>query len=94
MNTQERITSILQQALKPDYLEVIDESQLHAGHSGAREGGQTHYRVKIVAAAFRGLTRVACHRRINELLAAELQGGVHALALETRASELPPAMNP
>ncbi|MBV1703081.1 MAG: BolA family transcriptional regulator [Hyphomicrobiales bacterium] len=86
MNTQERITTILQQALKPDYLEVIDESQLHAGHSGSREGGQTHYRVKIATAAFQGQTRLACHRRIHELLAAELQDGVHALALETRAS--------
>jgi len=75
----------LRQALQPSSLAVIDESHLHAGHSGSREGGQTHFRVRIEAAAFAGLSRVAIHRTINGILADELQTGVHALAIDARA---------
>ena len=82
MNTAARITAALTQGLSPSVLEVIDESHQHAGHSGAREGGETHYRVRIAATAFHGKTRVACHRMVSALLAAELAGGVHALAIE------------
>jgi len=72
-------------ALAPQSLDVIDESHHHAGHSGWREGGETHFRVRIVADRFRGLSRVEVHRLINGLLTAELAGGVHALAIEARA---------
>lgn len=82
---QDRIAGKLRQGLSPSALEVLDESHQHAGHGGWREGGETHFRVKIAAAAFNGLSRVAQHRLVNGLLAAELQEGVHALALETRA---------
>lgn len=87
MNTAERITKILTDALAPQSLEVIDESHKHQGHSGWREGGETHYRVKISAAAFTGTTRLQRHRRINELLADELAAGVHALAIEAEAAD-------
>ena len=72
-------------AFSPALIEVIDESEQHYGHSGWREGGQTHYRVRIVSAAFAGMSRVAIHRAINAVLAEDLKGGVHALAIEARA---------
>jgi BolA protein len=62
---------------------VIDESHQHAGHSGAHAQGESHFRVKIMAEAFRGQSRVNQHRLVNQVLAAELKTRVHALALET-----------
>lgn len=85
MNTRERIEAKLREALAPESLEVIDESHLHAGHAGWRESGETHYRVVITAAAFAGRSRLERHRMINEPLAEELAGGVHALAIKAAA---------
>lgn len=68
--------------LEPLELEVIDESERHRGHGGWREGGETHYRIRIRARGLAGLNRVACHRRINALLAEEFATGLHALAIE------------
>lgn len=82
MNMRETIFARLSAGLAPTSLEVIDESHLHAGHAGARPGGETHFRVKVAAPVFAGLGRLACHRMVNALLAAELAGGVHALAIE------------
>jgi BolA family transcriptional regulator, general stress-responsive regulator len=76
----------LEAAFSPDFLEVIDESHQHHGHSGAREGGETHYRIKIKTPAFAGLSRLAMHRAINAVLADDLKGGVHALAIEASAA--------
>jgi BolA protein len=72
-------------AFAPQSLRVIDESHLHAGHAGHRPGGETHYRVHIVSDAFKGKSRVERHRMINAALAAELQAGVHALAIHASA---------
>ena len=85
MTMAERIETKLQAALRPASLQVIDESAQHAGHSGARPGGETHFRVVIVADAFSGLSRLEMHRRINQILTDELQERVHALAIEARA---------
>ncbi len=63
---------------------MVDESHLHKGHHAHRPEGNTHFRVRITAAAFAGKSRVATHRMINEALADELAGGVHALAIEAR----------
>ena len=82
MDMREKIHASLTKGLSPAHLEVIDESHQHAGHSGARPGGETHYRVKIGAQAFAGQSRVGCHRMVNGLLAAHLAAGVHALAIE------------
>ena len=87
MSVKDTITHKLETAFAPQRLEVIDESHLHAGHMGAREGGQTHYRVKMAAASLAGKSRVEQHRAINGVLAAELAGGVHALAIEARAAD-------
>jgi BolA protein len=81
---QERIVARLT-ALDPILLDVVDESHLHAGHAGAREGGGTHYRVRIVSAQFEHQSRVARHRLIYGLLTAEFTDGLHALALIAKA---------
>jgi BolA family transcriptional regulator, general stress-responsive regulator len=85
MTTRDIIAEKLTQAFAPDRLEVIDESHRHAGHAGARPGGQTHYSVHIVSQAFAGKSRLDRHRMVNATLASELQGGVHALAIRAAA---------
>jgi BolA family transcriptional regulator, general stress-responsive regulator len=82
---QQRIVARLTEALNPTLLEVVDESDRHAGHAGAREGVGTHYRVRVVSARFERSSRVERHRLIYDLLAAELADGLHALALVAKA---------
>ena len=85
MNVKDRMTEKLAQAFAPTFLEVTDDSHQHAGHSGARPGGQTHFTVRIISPAFAGQTRVQQHRAINAVLAEDLASGVHALAIEAKA---------
>ena len=66
-------------------LQIEDDSAKHAGHSGAREGGETHYSVLVVSERFAGLNRVARHRLVNDALGAEFANGLHALALTLKA---------
>jgi BolA family transcriptional regulator, general stress-responsive regulator len=82
---QERIVARLTAALDPILLDVVDESHLHAGHAGAREGGGTHYRVRVVSAKFDRRSRVERHRLVYGLLTAEFADGLHALALIAKA---------
>ena len=85
MRVADAITNKLTNTFRPQSLKVVDESHLHAGHAGSREGGQTHYRVYIVSDAFKGKSRIDRHRMINTTLADELAGGVHALAIHASA---------
>ena len=85
MSTRDRITEKLTAAFAPQRLDVVDESHQHAGHSGSRPAGETHYRVHIVSEAFVGKSRVERHRMVNNALASELAAGVHALAIHTAA---------
>ena len=85
MNMQERIAARLKEALDPELLDIVDESDRHAGHAGARPGGGTHYRVRIVSSRFAGMSRVARHRLVYDLLPGEFADGLHALALTTEA---------
>ena len=78
------IHETLQGRLAPERLEVIDESHLHAGHSGWRESGETHFRLDVVSAAFEGKSRVERHRLVNGLLDEAFKRGLHALALRAR----------
>ena len=87
MRVASTIEDKLREALSPTRLAVIDDSHLHVGHAGARPEGETHFRVEVVAPAFRGLSRVDRQRRINEILAAELQGPVHALSIRALTPE-------
>ena len=89
MDIKERIEAKLEAGLDPVRLEVEDESHLHAGHSGAREGGQTHYRISVASARFSGKGRVERHRMVYALLADEIAQGVHALALRTQTPDEP-----
>jgi BolA protein len=79
------ITEKLTEAFVPESLRVVDESHQHVGHAGYRPGGETHFRVYIVAHAFRGKSRIERHRMINATLAGELAGGIHALAIHAAA---------
>jgi BolA protein len=81
-----RITETLNETFMPSTLEVMDESDQHKSHAGAREGGESHFRIRISATAFAGLSRVDIHRAINQALAAELAGPVHALAIEAKSA--------
>jgi len=83
--TRQTITKKLTEAFTPESLDVTDESHLHEGHAGHRPGGETHFRVHIVSRAFEGKSRVDRHRMINQALADELDGRVHALALKAQA---------
>lgn len=82
---QERIVTQLTAALDPISLDVVDESDRHAGHAGAREGGGTHYRVSVVSARFERKSRVERHQLVYSLLTAEFADGLHALALVAKA---------
>lgn len=87
MRVQEAISRKLTETFAPQSLRVLDESRHHEGHAGHREGGETHFRIYIVADAFRGKSRIARHRMINETLAHELRSGVHALAIHAAAPD-------
>ena len=82
--TAEALRARLQELLQPSRLEVIDESQAHAGHAGANGLGYgTHFRVRIDSPLFAGRPRVARHRLVYDALRDFLDSGVHALAIET-----------
>jgi BolA family transcriptional regulator, general stress-responsive regulator len=83
----ETIRTKLEAAFAPARLEVVDESEKHRGHSGWREGGETHFRVVMQAAAFDGMTRVERSRAVHRVLAEELAERVHALALDLRGTD-------
>jgi BolA protein len=83
--TRDIIAEKLTRAFAPAELDVIDESHKHAGHAGARPGGETHFSVHIVSQSFLGKSRIERHRMVNAALARELQTGVHALAIRATA---------
>ena len=87
MRVAERIERKLTLAFQPTRLKVRDDSARHHGHAGARPGGQTHFQVEIVAAAFAGQSRVQRQRLVYQALAEELAGPVHALELKTLTPE-------
>ena len=82
--TAQALHQRLQELLQPSRLEVIDESQAHAGHAGANGTGfGTHFRVRIDSPQFAGKSRLSRHRLVYDALRDFLDGGVHALAIET-----------
>ncbi|MDH7798141.1 MULTISPECIES: BolA family protein [unclassified Beijerinckia] len=89
MTVKETMVAKLTAALAPVSLDVIDDSAKHAGHmlhpGGVEPRGETHFTVRVTAAAFAGKSRLQRHRLVNEALAQELNDGVHALAIEARA---------
>jgi BolA family transcriptional regulator, general stress-responsive regulator len=85
MSVAKAIEVKLSNSLTPEKITVIDESHHHAGHAGAREGGESHFRVQMVASKFEGMSRVDRQRQIYAILAEEMKFQIHALALELKA---------
>ncbi len=85
MSLEKAIREKLMIGLQPVRLDVINESEMHAGHRSSPGTGESHFRVLVVSEQFVGQSRVARHRMVNQLIAQELAGGVHALALSTFA---------
>lgn len=85
--TEEQIRLALVAALQPQALEVIDDSHLHVGHAGAREG--RHFTVRVTSARFNGLTRVARHRLVYSALHGLIAQGIHAIAIDARSPDEP-----
>ena len=77
----DRIENKLIKEFAPSDLEVIDESELHAGHSGAKPGGETHFRVRMTSKSFVGMSRIDRQRAVHKALKDELEERVHALSL-------------
>ena len=82
----ERMRELLTAALAPQSLEVTDDSHKHAGHAGAR-GGQGHFSVEIVSAAFAGKLPLARHRLVYAALGEMMQTDIHALAIRAQAPD-------
>jgi len=81
--TAAAVEAALREALQPLQLQVQDDSHLHAGHAGAREG--RHFSVRITSARFTGCSRVARHRLVYDALRSLMPAGIHALAIEAHA---------
>ena len=79
----DQIDARLREQLSPSRLEITDDSHLHAGHAGAREGA--HFRVAVTSERFVGLTRVARHRLVYHALGELMKQGIHALAIDAKA---------
>ena len=87
MSVADAIRRKLTERFAPIRLEVEDQSHRHVGHAGAQPGGETHFAVTLVSAAFTGQSRVARQRLVYQTLAAELATRVHALSLTTLAPD-------
>ncbi len=85
MSIEQQMREKLIVALEPTRLDIINESEQHAGHRSSPGTGESHFRLLIVSPAFEGKSRVERHRAVNEILAEELNGHIHALALKTYA---------
>ena len=86
MSVAETIRARLQQ-LEPQALELVDESEMHRGHAGHREGGGTHWRLSIVSQRFSGRSTLERHRMVYGALGALMQHPIHALAITARSPE-------
>lgn len=81
----ELIRRKLDEAFSPEHLEVVDDSDRHAGHAGASASGESHFNVVVISAAFEGLSRVDRQRRVNAALKEAFDGGLHALSIKALA---------
>ena len=82
MNYVDIIEKTLRECFQPDFLEVIDESELHRGHAGFKEGTQTHFRVMIRAKIFEKMSRVSRERAIHKALGSGIMQNIHALSIK------------
>jgi BolA protein len=82
MTLADTMRSRLTQALSPAHLEIIDDSELHRGHAGFREGGESHWRIHIRAETLGPMSRLERHRAIHAALGADIVSRIHALELK------------
>ena len=82
MSRLKRIRKKLSDNFEVDLLDVIDESESHRGHAGFQEGGESHFRVRLVSADFKGLSRIKRHRAVHAAIGKELLAEIHALSLD------------
>jgi stress-induced morphogen len=87
MRVEESITQKLRQAFAPEVLEVVNDSHRHAGHGGSPGTGESHFSIEVVSDRFKGKSRVERHRMVNDVLAEELKGSIHALAIRALTPE-------
>jgi BolA family transcriptional regulator, general stress-responsive regulator len=85
MSMTETLHARLTEAFAPEQLEIVDESESHRGHAGYQDGGESHFRVTIRAAAFASMGRVERHRAVHAALGPAVIGRIHALALDVAA---------
>tara|TARA_B100000700_G_C14282017_1_gene506421 strand:- start:68 stop:331 length:264 start_codon:yes stop_codon:yes gene_type:complete len=83
----DKIRDKLEKKFDPLVLEIFDESELHKGHAGYSDSGESHFRIKLVSSNFEGLSRVARHRSVHNALGKDLLNSIHALALELKLPE-------
>lgn len=88
MTIAERMRLKLTKAFAPSVLEIDDDSESHRGHGGFREGGETHFRVRMVSAAFQGKSRIDRQRAVYDVLAEEMAERIHALELKLDAEQV------
>ena len=82
MQVRLAIVKKLSKAFNPYELKVIDESHKHIGHSGYKPEGETHFKIKMKAKVFGGLTRLDMQRQVFKALSKEMESRIHALSLE------------
>lgn len=87
MRVEDSIRKKLRRAFAPAELEVVNDSHRHAGHGSSPKTGESHFSVAVVSAAFAGKSRLERHRMVNAVLAEELEGAVHALAITALTPE-------
>ncbi len=77
-----RIEKIINDNLKPTFLNIVDDSKSHQGHHQAPESGESHYNISIISESFSGLNRIERERMVYKLLSEEFNNGLHALSLK------------
>ena len=82
MNYVDIIEKTLRKTFEPIFLEVVDESELHRGHAGFKEGTQTHFKVVISAKIFEKMSRLSRERAIHKALGADVMKNIHALSIK------------
>ena len=82
MNYVQIIDKTLRESFNPTFLEVIDESELHRGHVGFKEGAQTHFKIVISAKIFEKMSRVSRERAIHKALGSKMMQNIHALSIK------------
>ena len=82
MRIKEQIINQITEMLQPEFLEIVDQSDKHKGHSGWREGGETHFHIKVISKKFQNLSRIQRHQLVYKSLSPEPMNTIHALSMD------------